>query len=469
MSKINKLVLLLIILMITLSTSFIFLYNYIYINYSHDLIFTVKKDTDFSLINGKNEKISLKSYEYLGDIYDNRIIFYDGKNWGYLNEFYKKIILAKFDAVKDFNYGKAAIKINNKWGYIDIKGDVIVEPIYNWCGNFYNDFSLVSKDSIFYIINKYGEIIHELNYEMCLELSENVILGINSNTDSSTEIINYQNQKLFNIPSTVKEVIGYSNDILVFNYINEFGEIIYSAMDKNENLLFDGFDDLTLFNNKGISFYGEKINNSIKYGVLNHKNINTDLKFDSVSISDGKIFPVSINTNNSPKYGYINPRGDTVIPFDYDMAFSFKNGYAAVGKLNKSENMEYGIINEKGKEIIESRFQMIKVNRVRNEKIQYETTLYRFFAYTIFLAVFALASHFIIIKFKLQLYVKVKKGSILYLIVKYIYLISGLTFVFSTTFIVTFEPTRIISVLLVNLTCLLFVIYSSVKMNIVNK
>ncbi|MBS5810548.1 MAG: WG repeat-containing protein, partial [Campylobacter concisus] len=50
----------------------------------------------------------------------------DGK-WGYINTKGEQIIECKFDDTNYFNEGFAAVKKDGKWGYINTKGEQIVE------------------------------------------------------------------------------------------------------------------------------------------------------------------------------------------------------------------------------------------------------------------------------------------------------------------------------------------------------
>lgn len=54
------------------------------------------------------------------------------------------------------------------------------------------------------------------------------------------------------------------------------------------------------------------------------------------------------------KYGFINKQGETVIPFEYDYAYSFSEGLAVVGVYADEErhNLQHGVIDKTGKAIV---------------------------------------------------------------------------------------------------------------------
>ena len=46
-----------------------------------------------------------------------------GGKWGYINERQQFVIPPRFDDAKEFQSGKAAVKLNGKWGFINKRGE----------------------------------------------------------------------------------------------------------------------------------------------------------------------------------------------------------------------------------------------------------------------------------------------------------------------------------------------------------
>ena len=55
-----------------------------------------------------------------------------------------------------FNDGLANVCIGGKYGFINNKGEFIIEPKYNFAGSFNSSYALVSKNKIYFYINKAG-------------------------------------------------------------------------------------------------------------------------------------------------------------------------------------------------------------------------------------------------------------------------------------------------------------------------
>ncbi len=74
---------------------------------------------------------------------------YTGK-YGFMDTNGKTIIEPRFDRVRDFNNGFAAVRIGKGWGAIDKTGKLVVKPKYAWVSDFSEGFAAVctGKDAL---------------------------------------------------------------------------------------------------------------------------------------------------------------------------------------------------------------------------------------------------------------------------------------------------------------------------------
>lgn len=70
-----------------------------------------------------------------------------------------KVILIQSDYIGDFSYGLARVKINNKWGFIDTKGEIVIPIKYDDVNCFNGGYASVYIDDEWIEINKYGEVL----------------------------------------------------------------------------------------------------------------------------------------------------------------------------------------------------------------------------------------------------------------------------------------------------------------------
>lgn len=74
--------------------------------------------------------------------------------------------------VSPFNEELAAVCKNEKWGYVNTKGELIIPCIYEYANDFSEGLACVSKDGKEGFINKNGEIVIPLKFENCGVFSE---------------------------------------------------------------------------------------------------------------------------------------------------------------------------------------------------------------------------------------------------------------------------------------------------------
>jgi len=96
----------------------------------------VKEEGTWKLIDKKNKLITQLDYEPLKSkrnfLSEGLIIYKIDKKYGFLNLKGKVIIEAIYDEVVSFNEGLAKVKLNNKYGYINTKGQIIIPIEYDY-------------------------------------------------------------------------------------------------------------------------------------------------------------------------------------------------------------------------------------------------------------------------------------------------------------------------------------------------
>ena len=75
---------------------------------------------------------------------------------GYINTKGEQIVECKFNNTMDFKEGLAAVKKDGKWGYINTKGEQIVECKFDDACDFSEGFAWVEKDGKWGYINTKG-------------------------------------------------------------------------------------------------------------------------------------------------------------------------------------------------------------------------------------------------------------------------------------------------------------------------
>ena len=158
---------------------------------------------------------------------------------------------------------------DNKWGYINTKGEIVIEPIYSFANEFNEGYAVVATGYTTelkpIIIDKKGQIVIQLPNDIDF-IQEKFV---------SDKCINWRH-KVFSVD---KEILFSNPNLITFNYINgyaTFGEIhndenIYDidkfgVVDKNGNIIvrakYDGVSRLI-----GNHFFAKQHNNGGSFNI----------------------------------------------------------------------------------------------------------------------------------------------------------------------------------------------------------
>lgn len=289
--------------------------------------------------------------------------------WGYMDVKGKMVIQPKFQKAHNFFEGLANVKINGKWGYINNKGQVVIKAEYDDAAyQFVNGYAQVSKNGKWGNIDKEGKVVIPITYQDTNDYSEGLILV---KQDGKYGYINIQNEMV--IEPQFTEAYSFKDGLAgvkkngKWGYIDTKGELVISYK-YPEGFSFED----------GVAVV---MNNDYFYGVIN-KSGNTVIPFKYLyltypqnglvgyyyenqkgydigylSVKTGKKAFKIISTNNNPqqfKEGitFVAPGGDLRINTIYTSSgqkIKLKNKYYDVMFFNNGYAL--GTINEKGTKI----------------------------------------------------------------------------------------------------------------------
>lgn len=255
---------------------------------------------------------------------------------GVINTKGEMVVEPKFDKAYAFSEGLAAIKIKEKWGYMDKDGHIIIEPQFEEAGIFSEGIARIGIDSHYGYINKEGRIIIEPRFNLATEFKNGIAkVGIG---------------KYSYIATKFRE--GFVGK---YGYINTTGEFV---IDMNYSELGDFEEGLAYFVEDG--FFSNH-----KYGYMDNKgNIIIKPQFDKANdFSDGVAYVEKYEAPNF--YGFI--KRDGVICFkDEDTFFesgAFREGLNPIFTYGSGKEEYYtkiGFRDKKGNVIIEPIFNQVK-------------------------------------------------------------------------------------------------------------
>jgi len=217
----------------------------------------------------------------------------------------------KYDYVSGFSEGLAIVKNLNLYGFIDATGKEVIPVIYEDADLFKDGLARVKKDGRYGYIDKTGKEVIPIIYYNIGSFSEGLAwikMGDKYNPD-----------KYGYIDKTGKEVIPP-----IYSYASDFEDGVaivrkdsfYGLIDKKGN-------EISLFYNE-IYPFSEGIARVVEYRGFERRKI----------------------------FGYIDNKGNEIVPPIYDMAEDFKEGFARVYAYDEKGNGFYGFIDKTGKEVI---------------------------------------------------------------------------------------------------------------------
>ena len=201
-----------------------------------------------------------------------------------------------------FSSGFLAVKSNEKWGYINTKGEVVIDLLYDNASAFYEDTAIVTINNKYQLIDKQGKSLLSKGYTMLTRHDDNGMISY------------YDNSK-------------------------------WGLMDRSGKIITDALYDQIYGFQEGFA----KVESNNRFGYINEKGITVvSLIYDDANHFSNGLAAVMVND----MWGYINPSGELVINHLYDYANSFDTfGHAVVG-VSGNTSTQFGLINKQGNFVI---------------------------------------------------------------------------------------------------------------------
>ncbi|WP_027624782.1 WG repeat-containing protein [Clostridium lundense] len=297
-------------------------------------LYLIKKDKLYGYINSKGEIEITPMYKDAMEFSDGlaKVTTVEGESY-FIDEDNNPFIKPDVDWYLKFENGYAEIKKDGKYGFIDKKGQLVIETRFDrvWRGFNKEGFAIVRQDNKDGIIDKNGDFLIKPTFLAINEFSEGVMsaknqdgkygfIDINGNTviDFKFEYVGKFSEGLSSFKDGGKE-----------GFINKLGEVVIKP---RYSYVLDFHNGLAAYLSKDINKMGyinqqDEIVIKSKYDVLNNFN-------EGIAVFC-----------NDDSYGYIDIYGNEILKNVFLSADDFKNG---LGLVATKEPMEWGYVNKKG-------------------------------------------------------------------------------------------------------------------------
>ncbi len=253
--------------------------------------------------------------------------------WGLFDLKGKQILPFEYDIIGEFNSeNQAIVRKNGKFGLIDSKGNIIIQPTINvdWMDSFKNaGTAQVGRELI--VENIAGVPKRRYKYIGYVDLKGKFIVE-----PKYSYIIHFDS--VYQAGKGLAQVV--KDDFVGF--LNSKGEEVVAP--KYAGI--QGFEKAYMAEN-GLA---KIVNADGKFGYIDHRgNQVLNPAFSSVENFEASLADTMVwaRASDNGKFGFINYKGETKISFVYDNISFFENGTAIVKKGNK-----FGLIDRENKLVL---------------------------------------------------------------------------------------------------------------------
>ncbi len=297
---------------------------------------------DFDIQRFESFEKEFPEYPFKEELIKDQILFFENyfpviieEKFGFMNSQGHVVITPEYDEAGPFQEGLSVVMKESKYGVINKKNERIVDFIYDQISEFINGRAIVLMDENYSVIDRSGRMISNEVFKDINVFNSKFFVALKDS------IYQFYDLNLNQVKTKAYQEVGtVINGIAIVQNENQFG-LIDSSLSE---IIVPQFNELQRVN---LSLFIYSLNG--KKGVLNEKGLKiTEPLFDD--ISDFNI----VNNTAVVKIGnnifWIRTDGTRLFEIAYEYYPSsinlaqFSKGYAIIKKKGK-----YGLIDEKGK------------------------------------------------------------------------------------------------------------------------
>lgn len=231
-----------------------------------------------------------------------------------------------YQDAKEFSDGLAAVKTQDKWGYIDVSGKIVIEPQFRAAFPFLNDRAIVKTgDNKYCLIDLSGNITAEIDYipegfrPTGLQFEDQIVVR---NSDGASNVVDKTGSLLFEENQRHFVLVGISEENApIWQFIEgtdpigpPIGGLYFPACRKRAgDVIIRRFGEFYILDDRYL------IDAASGEILLTADSIDRPSEADVVTARTGP--------NN---FGYINSKGEWIIEPIFRYAGAFRNGIAYV-------------------------------------------------------------------------------------------------------------------------------------------
>ena len=347
--------------------------NYDAVGDFHDGLAMVTKGEKYGFIDKMGNEVVPCIYDFMEEtdcsFHEGLAFVHQGDNYYFIDKEGKKAFDFKYDGVVTrFSEGLAAVWKDGKCGYIDKEGNEVIPLSDKYSGEKFSDGMLaVFKDEKYGFVNTKGELLIPHTFEAQSEMGdasefhEGFTIVYNDGSPSCVD----KSGKELSI-GDYSFILDFNDGMAVVNRDNKYGFIDTSG----KEVIPCAYEEATSFS-EGYAF----VKKDGKYMQIDKsgKILNT-FNYENIREFHDGLAMVSKKSGNDILSGYIDTKGNEVIPCIYTSYSDFSEGLAAVEKdgiygfVDKKGNSTFDLKDEEVKKIIQAKIQEKEEKRKQEEE-----------------------------------------------------------------------------------------------------
>ncbi len=269
-------------------------------------------------------------YDELGEFCEGRLAVRKSNKWGFVDKHGREVIPCRFNKVNNFSNGFATVKLSNKWGLINKLGETQLEFEYSSLGNYSDGLIAFRGTSGNGYLDQDGNEMIPSKFSVADDFNNGVA---RVKADGKYGLLNTKGEFLVR-PKYIM-ISDFNEDGLAiasrqgkrvkYEVIDLTGKIITQTAFRHIQPFREGYAAVRLDD---------------QYGFIDNRG-KLVIKNSYSKVSDFSEGMASVQQNG--KCGYINEKGETVVPLDYTKCLDFQdgkavvyNGYRKAGLIDKS-------------------------------------------------------------------------------------------------------------------------------------
>jgi hypothetical protein len=270
------------------------------------------------------------AYDEIGSYNDGRLAVRRNGLWGFVNTDGLEVIPCRFREVQNFSEGLAAARLGSGWGIIDKQGRIVIDFQYPRMGSFNNGLAWVSTPDGVGYINREGEVAIPPKFDRAHDFQQGIARVM---VNKAWGLINVQG-KYIQRPHYIDIQAFNQHGLAIVQEGNN--HLRYGLIDRNGNMVSrQTYREIQAFS-EGLAAVRQRDDwgyiDTLGNWVINEQ-------FSKAAPFSEGMAVVQIDG----QCGYINRAGTLVIPCEYSKCLDFNDGRAVVyqgirraGLVNKS-------------------------------------------------------------------------------------------------------------------------------------